>query len=67
MRPSPMLTGPLTEHVDMSALIFNIDVGAFFAHFVRLLLTQVVVPEFYFSLRSASEASMLHRRREILA
>ena len=42
MRPSPMLTGPLTEDVDMSALLFNIDAGAFFAHFVRLILTRVV-------------------------
>ena len=43
MDPSPLLTGPLKEHVDMSALRFNIDAGAFSAYFVRLILTEVVV------------------------
>ena len=43
MRLSAMLTGPLTEDVDMSALLFNIDAGALVAHFVRLVLTLVAV------------------------
>ena len=40
-----MLTGPLTEDVDMSAPLFNIDAGAIFEHFVKLILTGVVVLE----------------------
>ena len=38
-----MLTGPLKEHVDMNALRFNIDAGAFFAHFVKLILIELVI------------------------
>ena len=36
-----MLTVPLREDVDMSAPLFNIDAGAIFEHFVKLILTGV--------------------------
>ena len=42
-------------------------VNVFGAKAPREEIRSAMVPEFYFSLRSASEASMLHRRREILA